>query len=174
MVIPASTLELGTVRSSSLERRRFPEVRTALLLGALCCFGAGCLSSEQIARIEGTPGQEGTGVFLSRLPEVIKIMATYEATELQRTVASRQAQQVLARIRQDLKSGDRLPNHIAVKTQPDERLQGKSAVMLWDTQTEEILGNKVYDVEETPRPGDVARWESYTATFYVAEMSGGG
>ena len=167
-------MELATVPPSKFTwilRYRFG---TTLLLGALCCFGAGCLSSEQIARIEETPGQEGTGIFLSRLPEVIKIIATYEATETQRTVASRQAEQVLARIRQELKSGDTLPDHIAVETEPDGRLQGKSTVMLWDTQTEEIVGNKVYDVEETPRPGDVARWESYTATFYVADMSGGG
>lgn len=129
----------------------------------LAALGAGCLSPEAIRRIEGTPGQEGTGITLTRLPEVIKILATYEATESQRQVAAERAQAAQARWK---KQGEKdAPRYLAVDTEPDERSRGKASVMIWDTQTEEIVGNNVYDVETPPRPGDVAMWETYSAQY---------
>lgn len=128
---------------------------------------ASCLSREAIREIEGSAAQEGTGIFLSRLPQVIKILATYEATDHQRKVAEERARRIFAQIHEDLAAGRRAdrPAILAVETEPDERLQGKSTVLLWDTQTEEIIGNKVYDVEELPSVGEVARWESYSALY---------
>ena len=58
-----------------------------------------------------------------------------------------------------------LPKIIAVDTEPDARKQGARTIMLWDTQTEEIVGNKVYDVETPPKLGDVAMWETYSAQY---------
>ena len=65
----------------------------ALLLSA----GAGCsISPEAIRKIEGEPGQEGTGIMFTKLPRAIKILVTYEATEEQRKVAEERARAVQA------------------------------------------------------------------------------
>jgi hypothetical protein len=54
---------------------------------------------------------------------------------------------------------------IAVDTQPDNRLQGDRAVMLWNTQSQRLLGNNVYDVSSPPAKGQVAQWGSVTARY---------
>jgi hypothetical protein len=129
-------------------------------------LNAGCLSQEAIRAIEGTPGQEGTGITLSRLPRAIKIMATYPASDAQRDVARTRAQEAVAALRQAHREGDdALPPMLAVDIEPDERSRGTVSVMLWDTQTEQIVGNNVYDVEERPRLAEVAMWEDYSAVY---------
>lgn len=37
--------------------------------------------------------------------------------------------------------------------------------MLFDTQTEEIVGNNVYDLNGPPPPGTAVKFETYTAEF---------
>jgi hypothetical protein len=54
---------------------------------------------------------------------------------------------------------------IAVDTQPDNRLQGDRAVMLWNTQTQRFVGNNVYDISSPPAKGQVAQWGSTTARY---------
>jgi hypothetical protein len=54
---------------------------------------------------------------------------------------------------------------IAVDTQPDNRLQGDRAVMLWNTQSQRLVGNNVYDVSAPPAKGQVAQWGSVTARY---------
>ena len=101
-------------------------------------------------------------MFLSRVPEVIKILATYEATDEQRQVTTERAKRARAALAANKAE---LPAIIAVETEPDDRRQGARTIMLWDTQTEEIIGNKVYDVETPPKLGDVAMWETYSAQY---------
>lgn len=128
---------------------------------------AGCLSPEAVRKIEGTPGQEGTGVFLSRLPETIRILATYEASESQAEEARTRARRIFAQIENDIAMGRRkeAPRFLAVQTLSDERTQGKAAMALWDTHTEEIVGNNIYDVEELPLVDQLAMWDGYTALY---------
>lgn len=54
---------------------------------------------------------------------------------------------------------------IAVDTQPDNRLKGDRAVMLWNTQTQRFVGNNVYDISSPPAEGQVAQWGSTTARY---------
>lgn len=132
-------------------------------------MAGGCLSPETIRRIEGTPGQEGTGIMLSRLPAVIKILATYPASEEQAEVAEARARTAQADM-----DPDELPRYLAVDTEPDDRFQGAAAVMLWDTQTEEIVGEQVYDVEAPPAPGDISQWDTITARYVGSGRAGRG
>ena len=138
------------------------EVRAVAVVIAIALLLPGCLSPEVVRRIEGAPGEEGTGVFLSRVPEVIKILATYEATDRQRQVTIERAKRTQAALEME---DAELPKIIAVDTEPDDRRQGARTIMLWDTQTEEIVGSKVYDVETPPKPGEVAMWETYSAQY---------
>ncbi len=132
----------------------------SVLAAAVAILTSGCLSPETIRKIEGTPGQEGTGVFMSRLPAVIKILATYEATPEQKAVAVERAKTAQAAMK-----GKKKPRYIAVDTHPDDRAQGSNSVMLWDTQTEEIVGSNVYDVEAPPKIGEVAMWDTLSAQY---------
>ena len=131
-----------------------------ILAAAVAVLASGCLSPETIRRIEGTPGQEGTGIMGSRLPAVIKILATYEATAEQKAVVEKRARAAQVELK-----GKKKPRYIAVDTARDDRAQGAASVMLWDTQTEEIVGNNVYDVETPPQLGEVAMWETLSAQY---------
>ena len=58
-----------------------------------------------------------------------------------------------------------IPKRIAVEV-PDERKQGASTVMLWDTASERLVGNEVYDLSKKPRKGnDVALWSGASAQY---------
>ena len=47
------------------------------------------------------------------------------------------------------------------KTSP----KAKKAVMIWDTQSETIVGNNVYDVQSPPAVGSTAKFETYSAEY---------
>lgn len=128
---------------------------------------AGCLSPEVVRKIEGAPGQEGTGIFLSRLPETIRILATYQASEDQAEEARNRARRIFAQIENDIAMGHRkeAPRFLAVHTLSDERIRGEAAMALWDTHTEEIVGNNIYDVEALPLVDQLARLDGYTALY---------
>jgi hypothetical protein len=38
-------------------------------------------------------------------------------------------------------------------------------VMIWDTQSETIVGNNVYDVQAPPAVGSTAKFETYSAQY---------
>lgn len=67
---------------------------TGGLAAAALLLAAGCLSREEIRRIESRP--EGTGIQFTRLPEVIRYLASYEATPAQRAGARQQAEALAA------------------------------------------------------------------------------
>jgi len=60
-----------------------------------------------------------------------------------------------------------LPRYIAVDTEKDEHTapQAKKSVMIWDTESHEIVGNNVYDVSKTPNVGSSAKFDTYTAEY---------
>ncbi len=57
------------------------------------------------------------------------------------------------------------PRYIAVDTEADARSKGAKSVMIWDTQSQQIVGNDVYDVQAVPRVGTIARFETYSAKY---------
>lgn len=68
------------------------------------------------------------------------------------------------------RAGRKMPRYIAVDTEKDKRSSPKAqkAVMIWDTQAQEIVGNHVYDIESTPAVGSTARFETYSAEYVGA------
>lgn len=48
---------------------------------------------------------------------------------------------------------------------PIKKVTKTKSIMIWDTQSESIVGNNVYDVEITPPVGTVARFETYSAEY---------
>jgi hypothetical protein len=60
-----------------------------------------------------------------------------------------------------------LPRYIAVDTPKDERSAPgtKKDVMIWDTQSEALVGNYVYDVSSSPAIGGTAKFDTYSAQY---------
>ena len=57
--------------------------------------------------------------------------------------------------------------YIAVDTEKDNRTapNAKKTVMIWDTQSQEVVGNNVYDVKSPPAVGTTAKFDTYSAEY---------
>ncbi|HEX8295453.1 MAG TPA: hypothetical protein VF593_04085 [Chthoniobacteraceae bacterium] len=62
--------------------------------------------------------------------------------------------------------------YLAVETEKDARTspQAEKSIMIFDTETQEIVGNNVYDVRSTPRVGGISKFETYTAEYVGAGL----
>ena len=153
----------------------------AAILAVLFILGCSGMPSYE-AMFDTSPEAEGTGIVGTGVVRAIVIIAKYQASDRQRRVAAERARVAYARMaRERSVAGERspertakrraaskpkkkLPRYIAVDTEADSRTKGK-AIMLWDTQSQEIVGNEVYDVERPPRPLETARFETYSAEY---------
>ena len=90
------------------------------------------------------------------------IIAKHQASERQRKIAEQRARLYMARqeaarkaaAQQSASTAKRKttkPRYIAVKTVKEENSQGKDQVMIFDTQSNQIVGNNVYDLKSSPR-----------------------
>jgi hypothetical protein len=52
-----------------------------------------------------------------------------------------------------------------VKTVKEENSQGKDQVMIFDTQSNQIVGNNVYDLKSSPKVGQTSKFDTYTAEY---------
>lgn len=98
------------------------------------------------------------------------IISKNQATERQRKIAEQRARIYLARREQQLASkpsakASKKPRFIAVQTEKTAQNQGKAAVMVFDTQTNEVVGNNVYDMKSTPQVGQTAKFDTYSAQY---------
>ncbi len=97
------------------------------------------------------------------------VLAYYEATERQRQVALKNARRAIAVIRSQPKKRTAMKKkrirYLAVDTEKDERAVGKATVMIFDTESEQIVGNNVYDVSTKPPLGVTAQFDTYAATY---------
>lgn len=66
----------------------------------------------------------------------------------------------------------RIPRYIAVATEKNaqDAPGTKAAVMIWDTQAQEIVGNNVYDVGTPPAVGSTSRFETFSAEYVGAGL----
>jgi hypothetical protein len=92
---------------------------------------------------------------------VITILAVHEATERQREVAQEQGRF----IGQHQTGSAKKSRYIAVATIREPGSKGTKSLMIFDTQTEQVAGNHVYDVKTEPRSGQVIKFESYSAEY---------
>lgn len=136
----------------------------AALFGGLSGVGAG-----SIARSAGASTGQSlaigavTGVVVAA---TVYIIAKHQATERQRVVAEERARIAAARIeRQASTKKKRKSRYIAVDTERDSKSTGKKSVMIFDTESKEIVGNNVYDVQTPPSKGEVAKFDTYSAEY---------
>ena len=99
------------------------------------------------------------------------VISKQQATERQRKVAEQRARLYMAKLEKQ-KSDEQAaakkakqPRYIAVQTEKTEKTQGKAAVMVFDTKTNEVVGNSVYDLKSTPQVGETTKFDTYTAQY---------
>lgn len=112
----------------------------------------------------------------------ITIIAKHQASQRQLEVAKQRARAAVAHLaaapRHTTKPGapapkaKRVPRYIAVETVKDEHTAptAQRAVMIWDTQTQEMVGNNVYDIANPPPVGATSRFETYSAEYVGAGL----
>ena len=109
------------------------------------------------------------------------MIAKHQATERQRKIceqrarlymAQREAAQQRARKQATASASgtkkakaSKETRYIAVKTQNESFNKGQSAVMIYDTQSNQIVGNNVYDLKTTPKVGQTSKFDTYTAEY---------
>jgi hypothetical protein len=96
---------------------------------------------------------------------VITIVAIHEATERQRQVAREQGRFAQQRIEQHRTRGVKKSRYIAVATVRETDSKGAKSLMIFDTQSDQLVGNHVYDVKTEPKTGQVGKFETYSAEY---------
>jgi hypothetical protein len=170
--------------------KKFAPVVTLLVVAALI---AGCASDVRFSDlIDQSAAAEGTGIQGSKLIQIV-ILATHQASTKQRAVAEQNARRAVAKMQAQIaaqekappprptggkkttaatKPRKKLPRVIAIATERDEKTDPKAAraVMLWDTSAQQIVGNKVYDIESEPPRGADVRFETQAASYLGASL----
>ncbi len=134
--------------------------------------GASAIAAGTIARAAGmnTAGSLATGAAVGAIVAATTyVIAKHQATERQRQLAEQRARVYYGRLSVEKKATlkKKRVRYIAVDTVKDERTSPKAqkSVMIWDTQSQSVVGNNVYDVESTPAVGSTAKFETYAAEY---------
>ena len=100
------------------------------------------------------------------------IIAKQQASERQRKIAEQRAKLYLAEQAAAQKKAQtagtkpaKKPRYIAVKTVKEENSKGSSQVMIFDTQSNQVVGNNVYDLKSSPKVGQTSKFDTYTAEY---------
>ena len=102
------------------------------------------------------------------------LISKHQASERQLKIAEQRARIYLAERKAAEKKASRQAQaakapkksrYIAVKTVKETNDKGKSQVMIFDTQSNQIVGNNVYDLKSTPQVGKTTKFDTYTAEY---------
>lgn len=108
----------------------------------------------------GTAGVEAAGRVTARYYWVAK----YAATPVQREVAAENGRAVVKNMaKRHTKPNSR---YIAVTTRRDARARTSTNVMIFDTQSESVIGSSVYDLNDRPPGGQAVRFETFSASYF--------
>lgn len=166
-----------------------PMLRTTSLLAALSILGTGCAdltplqnagvfgaasgtAAGGIARASGAGVGESVAIGAATgavVAAVTYIIAKHQATERQHRIAEERARRAYAEMSAKRKASmkARKTRYIAVDTEKNEKTApaAKKSVMIWDTQSQEVVGNNVYDVKSPPAVGSTAKFDTYSAEY---------
>jgi len=95
------------------------------------------------------------------------IVAKHQADERQRQVAAQRGRIASRRIASRSRTTKKKPRYIAVDTVKNGKTspKAKKAVMIYDTQSGQVVGNNVYDVQSPPSVGSTAKFDTYSAEY---------
>ena len=145
--------------------------------------GAAALTAGTIARAAGMSSAESfaTGAAVGAVVAATAyVIAKHQATARQRRIAEERARIAYARMKEHQRavakansgsghtaSAPKVPRYIAVDTEKDEHTspKAKKSVMIWDTESQDIVGNSVYDVSTPPSVGKTTKFDTYSAEY---------
>ena len=104
----------------------------------------------------------GTGAAVGALAYVI---AKHEATERQRRIAEERARLAYEKMSAERKAKVKKQRYIAVSTVQEKNDKGAKSVMIYDTQSQQVINNQVYDVKTAPKDGQVQKYDTYSAEY---------
>ncbi len=113
------------------------------------------------------------------------IVAKHQADEEQRRIAEARARLYMAKLAKQQAEDEaearraaqasakpkpvaKKPRYIAVETSKGDDYKGKTAVMIYDTQSEKLVGNDVYDLKSAPKTGTVSKYDTVQAQYVGA------
>ena len=108
----------------------------------------------------GTEGIDAAG----RVTAKYYWVAKYAATPVQRETAVKRGRAAVKKMAERHEKPK--ARYIAVTTKRDSRAKTATNVMIFDTQSESIIGNSVYDLNERPPSGQPIRFETYSASYF--------
>jgi len=175
IVVPLATLSLLAAGCSNLT----PGENAAVFGGVAGAATGIALGASGVSSAITVPTAIGAGALAAG---AAYFYAKYQATETQKRVAEQRARLYFA---QQQKEAARqkaqqakvaakkapTPRYVAVATPKDDRFKGQDAVMIFDTQTQRLASDQVYDMKETPKVGQTKKFDTYTAEYVGA--SGG-
>jgi hypothetical protein len=138
--------------------------------GVVAGTSAGILAGS-LAKVAGASNTTavaiglGTGAAVGVMAFVI---AKHEATERQRRYAEEQARLAYERMSAQQKAEARKHRYIAVPTVREKNSTGVKSVMVYDTQSQQVVGNNVYDLKSTPKDGQVSKFDTVSAEYVGA------
>jgi osmotically inducible lipoprotein OsmB len=121
-----------------------------------------------IASAAGASDSTATAIGLATgaaVGAIVYVIAKHEATERQRKIAEERARLAYAQMPPARKTRVRKTRYIAVPTVREKNSTGANSVMVYDTQTQQVVGNNVYDVKSTPKDGEVGKFDTYSAEY---------
>jgi hypothetical protein len=134
--------------------------------------GAGILAGGLARRAGMSTGEAmATGAAVGAVVAITTyIIAKHQADARQRQVAAQRgriASQRIAKRSTSSSSKKKKPRYIAVDTVKNEKTspKAKKAVMIYDTQSGNVVGNNVYDVQSPPAVGQTAKFDTYNAEY---------
>jgi len=151
VIVAASMLATGCAEMTPGENAAVFGTASGVAAGGIAS-AAGASSGEAAAIGLATGAVVGATAY---------IIAKHQATERQRRIAQERAARAYAH-RKSHKA-----RYIAVDTEKDEHTAkgAKKSVMIWDTQSQEVVGNNVYDVKSPPAVGSTAKFDTYSAEY---------
>lgn len=155
------------------------------LVASVAATGCSNLTPGENAGVFGTVAGAATGIALgaSGVPSYITVpvavgagaltgvaayvIAKHQADQEQRKIAEARARTYYAKLDAEQKEAMKKQKvrYIAVDTEKRENYEGEKAVMVFDTQSQELVGNNVYDVKEAPKVGQTSKFDTYTAQY---------
>jgi len=135
--------------------------------GALFGTGTGALAGG-IAKAAGASNSEAVAIGLATgaiAGVTAYVIAKHQATERQRKIAEERARLAYENASAPQQASYRKTRYIAVDTTREKNSTGAKSVMIYDTQSQQVVGNDVYDVKESPKEGTISKFDTYSAEY---------
>ncbi len=183
MPIPSITLAFGSLSEARSMNLCLIKVTSTLVLVALLFTGCENMSPETTGIISGLAAgaaaggiakaagaSSGTAVAVglatgAAAGAIAYVISKHAATERQRRIAEERARLAYERMSAERRTQAHRTRYIAVSTVREKNSTGAKSVMIYDTQTQQVVGNNVYDVKTAPQDGQVTKFDTVSAEY---------